>query len=106
MKYLVNMDANETPSGPMPATLVQAAENLVFPSFEALRKLEADRKITGGVAVGERRIVFIAEAADNAAVDKLIEDLPIWGLCKVQVTALNGFNERYAVDKVNIQHLK
>ena len=99
MKYLVTMQATEGFATLPLETVIQQVEGRVFPSFEILNKLEAEGKISGGVCVGERRIAFIAKAANNTEVDKLIQSLPLWGMTTTQVTALNGFGERHTATK-------
>jgi hypothetical protein len=86
--------------------MAQTIDTLVFPSFEALKKLEAERKISGGVCVGERRIVFIAEAANNADLDRLIKSLPIWAITTTQAVPLVTFEERYAAERDYVAQMK
>ena len=106
MKYLVIMQAVEGGPAVPPQTIVKQVEGQVFPSFEILKRLEAEGTIIGGVCVGERRVAFIANAANNTEVDNLIKSLPLWGMATTEVTALNGFAERHAADSEFIAQLK
>ena len=106
MKYLVIMEAVEGGPAVPPQTIVKQVEGQVFPSFEILKSLEEEGKIMGGACVGERRIAFIAKAADNTEVDNLIKSLPLWGMATTEVTALNGFAERHEADIEFIAQLK
>jgi hypothetical protein len=98
MKYLVN-----TTAGPGFATAeqtLQILEMTILPGLEALIGLEATGKIlAGGVPVGDRSFVFIVEAPDNEAVDELLRSLPIWGVVNWQVTPLQTFAGRAAVER-------
>jgi muconolactone delta-isomerase len=98
MKYLVN-----TSAGPGFATAeqtLQVLETTILPGLEALIGLEATGKILrGGVPVGDRSFVFIVEAPDNEAVDELLRSLPIWGVLNWQVTPLQSFAGRAALER-------
>ena len=80
MKYLVT--GSEGPGFTSPQQAVEVLESGILPMFDALMKLEADKKIlAGGLPVGDRAFVFILEAASHEAVDQLLRDLPAWGVC-------------------------
>ena len=72
---------------------------MVFPSFAMLQDLEQKGTIHGGVTVGAREIVFIAEAEDNAEVDRLIKRLPLWPMVSTEVIPLTSFTQRHSDDK-------
>lgn len=95
--------------GPLlpPQQLVQLVENVVIPSFEAMAKLEDQKKIlAGGVAAGTRTGAFILDAASNNEVNRVLQSLPFWGILRWTVTPMIGFRER-AVDEVkSIEPLK
>jgi hypothetical protein len=65
---------------------------IILPSFEVLMRLEAEKKIlAGGLPVGDRAFVFIAEASSNEELDRLLRSIPMWGALKWKVTALQTF---------------
>ena len=71
-RYLVNGDYVDP--GPMlpPQQLVQMIEKLVLPSFEALAKLEEQKKVlAGGIVAGARAGAFIVEVASNTELNQL-----------------------------------
>ena len=75
-------------------------EKGILPTFDALLKLETDKKIVvGGVPVGDRACVFIAEAASNEELDALLRSIPAWGVLKWQVTPLQSFAGRAAIER-------
>ncbi len=86
-----------------------AAETLewVLTSFDALIKLEADKKIVaGGIPAGSRGWVFVVEASSPDEVDKLIRDLSIWSAYEWKVIPLQSFSERAKMERANLKKLK
>jgi hypothetical protein len=103
MKYLVVGSGG--PGFSSPEEAVQVLENIVLPSFEAFMKLEAEKKIiAGGLPVGERAFVFIMEASSNEEVDRLLREIPIWGLLEWEVTALQTFEGRASQEREFVRH--
>jgi hypothetical protein len=49
--------------------------------------------------VGERSFVFIAEAASNDELDKMLRNIPAWGVFDWQVTPLQSFAGRATIEK-------
>ena len=93
MKYLVN--GSEGPGFASPEETVEVLEKGILPTFDALLKLEADKKIlAGGLPVADRAFVFILEAASNDEVDQILRDIPAWGVLKWKVTPLQSFEGR------------
>jgi hypothetical protein len=87
MRYLVV--GSEGPGFASPEEAVQLLEDIILPSFDALAKLEAERRIlAGGLPVGERAFVFIVEASSN------------------EVTPLQSFAGRAAHERDAIKKLK
>ncbi|HYU19040.1 MAG TPA: hypothetical protein VEQ11_10115 [Chloroflexota bacterium] len=82
-------------------------EKGILPTFDALLKLEGEKKIlAGGLPVGDRAFVFIAEASSNEELDGMLRDIPAWGVLKWQVTALQSFEGRAAQERQNVAQLK
>lgn len=106
MKYLVIGDFIDP--GPMmaPPQLVQMIEHAILPGLDMLAKWEADKKITGGIYVGDRKGVFVVEAESNEEVDKMIQSLPFWGLMKWTVSPLHTFVGRAAQTKMGLEKMK
>ena len=97
MKYLVKGTGG--PASTSPADMEALLNNVVLPTFDQLIKLEQEGKITGGLPVGDRALVFIVEASSNEEVDKLLRSLPIWGVLEWKVTPLQSFEGRAAIDR-------
>ena len=104
MQYLVS--ASEGPGFASPEEMLQLLEDMVLPSFETLMRLEEENKIlAGGVPVGDRGFMFIVEAASHEEVDRMLRSLPLWGLLKWEVIALQTFAGREAHEREFVQRL-
>ena len=105
MKYLVVGSG-----GPGFGSQEEAArvlKGIVLPSFDQLIALEKKKKIlAGGLPVGDRAFVFIAEASSNEELDKMLRTLPMWGSLDWEVTALQTFSGRAAQERSVIKGLK
>jgi hypothetical protein len=105
MQYLV-----EGTGGPGFASAAEALtvlETEILPGFDALLALEADGKIlAGGLPVADRAFVFIIDAADNDAADRLIRGIPFWPVLQWKVTPLQNFAARAATERSVVASLK
>ena len=107
MKYLVTMELIGTPPVASPQQAVQFMEQMVIPETETMMKLEAERKIlAGGHMVGRRGGAFIMETASNEELNRLLMSLPLWHLCKVEVTPLGSFEDQAAQVRQQLERLK
>jgi muconolactone delta-isomerase len=105
MRYLVS--GSEGPGFASPEEAVEILEEVVLPTFDALGKLEAQKKIVaGGLPVGDRAFVFIAEAASNEELDRLLRSLPAWGVLEWHVTPLQSFAGRAAQERDLVKQFK
>jgi hypothetical protein len=105
MRYLVS--GSEGPGFASPEEAVEILEEVVLPTFDALMKLEARKKIVaGGLPVGDRAFVFIAEAASNEELDRLLRSLPAWGVLEWRVTPLQSFAGRAAQERDLVKQFK
>ena len=105
MKYLVT--ASDGPGFVSPEETIEVLEKGILPTFDALMKLEAEKKIVaGGLPVGDRAFVFIAEAASNEELDQVLRRIPAWGVLKWHVTPLQSFAGRAAQERKIVEQLK
>lgn len=105
MKYLVV--GSEGPGFASPEGTIQVLEKGIIPTFDALLKLEAEKKIlAGGLPLGDRAFVFIADAPSNEELDEMLRKLPAWGVLKWQVTALQSFAGRATQERKILTELK
>jgi hypothetical protein len=94
--------------GPLlpPEQLVQMLEQMVLPSFEALAKLEEQKKVLGGIVCGARAGAFIVDVASNTELNQLLQELPFWGIVKWTSTPLQTFRERAVDESKAIDRIK
>ncbi|HSC34972.1 MAG TPA: muconolactone Delta-isomerase family protein [Thermodesulfobacteriota bacterium] len=104
MKYLVKGTGG--PASASPADMDALLKNVVLPTFDQLTKLEKEGKITGGVPVGDRALVFIIEASSNEEVDNLLRSLPLWGVLEWKVVPLQTFEGRAAIESKIVEGSK
>ena len=98
---------SEGPGFTSPEEAIQILEKGILPTFDALMKLQEEKKIiAGGLPIGDRAFVFIVEASSNDEVDKLLRSLPAWGALKWKVTALQSFAGRAAQEREILNELK
>lgn len=95
--------------GPLlpPQQLVQMVEKLVIPSFEALADLQKHGKVlAGGIMAGGRAGAFIVDVASNDELNRLLQELPFWGIISWKATPLQGFKERAADERKAMDRMK
>ena len=95
--------------GPLlpPQQVAKLLEQLVLPTFEALAKLEEKKKIVaGGIVAGARTCVFIVDVGSNAELNRLLQELPFWGVVKWEATPLLSFRERAVDEKKAMERIK
>lgn len=84
-----------------PQGVVHVVEQAVLPSFEALAKLQDQKKVlAGGIYSGAKGGAFVIDVADNNEANRLLMSLPFWGLVKWTVTPMQSFRDR-ATDEGN-----
>jgi hypothetical protein len=105
MKYLVIGSGG--PGFASPEEAITVLEKIVLPSFDQLIGLEKKKKIlAGGLPVGERTFVFIAEASSNEELDQMLRKLPMWGSLDWEVSALQTFSGRADQERSIVKKLK
>ena len=105
MKYLVIGSGG--PGFANPEEAVSVLQEIILPSFDKLIGLEKKKKIlAGGLPVGDRAFVFIAEASSNEELDQLLRELPMWGALDWEVTPLQTFAGRAAQERNIVKELK
>jgi len=105
MKYLVV--ASGGPGFAYPEEALEVLQSVIPPGFKEILSLEKRKKIiAGGVPVGERTIVFIAEAKSNDELDQMLRKLPMWGELDWEVTPLQTFNGRVKQERQAVKELK
>jgi hypothetical protein len=105
MQYLVV--ASGGPGFASPEEAVEVLEKGILPTFDAVMKLEEDGKIlAGGLPVGDRAFVFIAEAESHEELDRMLRNIPAWGVLQWEVTPLQSIAGRAAHEREIVEELK
>ena len=107
MRYLVTGKYNEP--GPMlpPDRVAAMLEEIILPSLKILAQWEADgTMVAGGVQLTSRTGTMIIEAASNDALDKMVAQLPFWGMLTWTAVPLTSFAERAKVEGDLLADLK
>jgi len=105
MKNLVT--GSEGPGFVSPEQAIDVLEKGILPTFDALMKLEANKKVlAGGLPVGDRAFVFILEASSHEEADQLLRDLAAWGVLKWAVTPLQSFGGRAKKERRVLKEFK
>ena len=105
MRYLVV--ASGGPGFAFPEEAVEVLQDTVIPTFKELIELEKRNMIiAGGLPVGDRTFVFIAEAKSNDELDQMLRGLPMWGELEWEVTPLQTFSGRAKQERQAVRELK
>jgi hypothetical protein len=105
MRFLVT--ARNGPGFASPQEAIGILEDVVLPSLNALVDMERSETIlAGGLPVGARAFVFIAEAASPDELDRLLREIPMWGTLHWEVTPLQSFKRRAAQERTLVDELK
>src|SRR5215468_2158634 len=98
MQYLV--EGTRGPLPPSPEQAIALLEGVVIPAFEYLSRLKAEGKVlAGGLPVGDRAFVCIIEAASNDEADRIVREMPTWGVLEWKVTPLQSFEARAEMER-------
>lgn len=100
----------KTTEGPGFAAAEEVAEVLeqgILPLFDRLMELEAEKKIVaGGLPAGSRTFYLIVEADSHDEVDRMLRDLPAWGVFSWKVTPLQSIKGRSEMERQILKWLK
>ncbi len=89
-----------------PEEALEVLQGVILPSFTQLIELQKKKKIDGGLPLGDRAFVFIAEAKSNDELDQMLRSLPMWGEVDWEVTALQTFNGRAKQERQAVREIK
>ena len=98
---------SEGPGFGAPEDVVEVLENGILPTFDALADLKAKKKIiTGGLPAGSRTLYLIVDAGSHDEVDRMLRDLPAWGVFSWKVTPLQSIEGRAQMEREILKALK
>jgi len=104
MKYLVVGSGG--PGFDSPEETLEVLQKVVLPSFSEFSALERKKTIAGGLPVGDRAFVFIAEAKSNDDLDQMLRKIPMWGTLDWEVTALQTFEGRARQERQAVRDIR
>ena len=105
MRYLVK--ATGGPGFSSPEEGLRILESLVLPTFDAIGRLEKEKKIlAGGLPVGARELVLIIEAASNEDLDSTLRAIPGWGIFQWVITPLQTVQGRAKIERDAVAAMK
>jgi len=98
---------SEGPGFTAPEEVVEVLGKGILPTFDMLMELQAKKKIVaGGLPVGSRTLYLIIEADSNDEVDRMLRDLPAWGVFSWEVTPLQSLDGRAEMEREILKSLK
>ena len=107
MQYLVQLRLSSSARPMRPDEGIAMIEQLIFPTLEKCKKLQAEGKIlAGGPVSGAVALVLIVAAESALELDDLITSLPIWPRMETEVIPLSTFDGRRQTLLSRIEELK
>ena len=82
-------------------------ERGILPTFYMLKELQANKKIVaGGLPACSRTLYLIIEAGSHDEIDRMLRDLPAWGVFSWKVTPLQSLEGRAERERQILKSLK
>ena len=98
---------SEGPGFGAPEEAVEVLERGILPLFDALTELKEKKKIVaGGLPAGSRTFYLIVEADSHDEVDRMLRDLPGWGVFSWSVTPLQSVEGRAKLERQIVRKLR
>ncbi|MBZ5612900.1 MAG: muconolactone Delta-isomerase family protein [Acidobacteriia bacterium] len=105
MNYLVELKLAHRPANQQEGIVF--IEQLILPTLELCKKLEAQKKIVaGGPLSGAVALSLIVSADSAQELDDLITSLPVWPRMETTVTPLTTFDVRMRAVRARLEQLK
>ena len=101
------VSTTEGPGFAEPNEVIQVLEKGIIPTFNHLIELKGKKKIVAaGLPVGSRTFYLIVEADTHDEVDRMLRDIPAWGIFSWSVTPLQSLEGRAAIEREILKSLK
>ena len=105
MNYLVQLKLADRPTTPQEGIVF--VEQVILPTLELCKSLEAEGKIAaGGPVSGAIALSLIVKAESAQELDNLISSLPVWPQMETTVTPLSTFDVRIEAVRARLEQLK
>ena len=107
MQYLVQLRLSSSARPMRPDEGIVFIEELIFPTLDQCKKLQAEGKIlAGGPVSGAVALMLIVAAESPLELDDLIASLPVWPRMETEVIPLTTFDARRQTLLSRIETLK
>lgn len=104
MNYLVQLKLATRPASPQEGKVF--IEQMILPTLELCKKLEAEKKIVaGGPVSGSIALSLIVSAKSAEELDGLVTSLPVWPLMETTVSPLSTFDVRAQEVRARLEQL-
>ncbi len=98
---------SEGPGFNDPKAVVEVLEKGIIPTFDMLIDLKAKKKIVAaGLPAGSRTLYLIAEAESHEEIDRMLRNIPAWGVFSWEVTPLQSLEGRVKMEREIVKSLK
>jgi muconolactone delta-isomerase len=107
VQYLVQLRLSSSARPMRPDEGTAFIEQLIFPTLDQCKKLQAEGKIlAGGPVSGAVALALIVAAESTLELDDLITSLPVWPRMETEVIPLTTFDARRQTLLSRIEELK
>ncbi len=97
----------EGPGFRSPQEAAEVLEKGILPLFDQLLVLQkSNRIVAGGLPVGSRKFYMIVEADSHDEVDRMVRELPGWGVFSWKVIPLQTIKGRADMERETLKSLK
>ena len=100
------VETSESPGFASPAEAAGVLEQGILPTFDMLMKPKAGKKVQTGLPTGSRTLFLIVEAGSQDEIDRMLRELPAWGVFSRQVTPLQSLEGRAEIERQILKALK
>jgi hypothetical protein len=90
-----------------PEEVAEVLEKGILPTFDMLMELKKKKKIVaGGLPVGSRTLYLIVEAGSHDEIDRMLRDMPAWGVFSWKVMPLQSLEGWAEIKRQILKSLK
>ncbi len=90
-----------------PKETAEVLEKGILPTFDMLLDLKLKKKIVaGGLAAGSRTFYLMVEADTHDEIDRMLREIPAWGVFSWNVTPLQSLEGRAEMEKQILKTMK
>ena len=106
MQYLVMMETMEEKVPTAPQELAKHVERVIASQEAMIELKKAGKVLAGGVPVGRKAIIAIAEAESNDELSELLMRIPLHAISDVEVVPLASHESLIPAIRKSVERLK